>query len=213
MSKKLITEFVGTFLLVFAIVTGGSGPLGAIGIGATLMAAVYMGGPISGAHYNPAVTLAIWLRKHMNLGEALAYMSVQVIAALGAATIGNLILGHPASINPSPTTSTLAAILVEMIFTMALVLVVLNVAISKRSPGNQYYGLAIGITIMGAAIAGGGLSGGAYNPAVGLGISAVDSFITATPLTSLWIYLVGPFAGSLVATLIFKMQEDGFDDE
>ncbi|MCC6361262.1 MAG: aquaporin, partial [Phycisphaerales bacterium] len=111
---------------------------------------------------------------------------------------------------PGNTDNTTSALIVELIFTFALCLVVLNVATAKGTANNSFYGLAIGFTVFFAAVAGGGMSGGAFNPAVGLGptlmslIVGADIGKEAIPLV--WIYLVGPFAGGALAAIIFRIQ-------
>jgi aquaporin Z len=196
-----LVEFIGTFFLVFVILLSGS-PLA---IGCILMVMVYMGGHISGAHYNPAVTLGVLIRGKIKMNEALMYMLVQLIGAIGAATIFYLIYGHTAAPAPDPHYNVLKALAIEMIFTFALVSVVLNVATSKNTAGNSFYGLAIGFTVLAGAIAGGPISGGAFNPAVGSGPILVDTIIGhGDSIKYIWIYLVGPFTGGAVAGLVFN---------
>ena len=169
--RKLLTEFIGTFFLVLTIgltVTQGS-QFAPLAIGAGLMVMVYMGGHISGAHYNPAVSLAVLMRGALPSADFIPYVAAQVAGATVAALIVNVITGQTFAPAPAVTATTTAALLVEVLFTFALALVVLNVATSKKTEGNSYYGLAIGLTVMTGAFAGGGISGGAFNPAVGLG--------------------------------------------
>ena len=97
----------------------------------------------------------------------------------------------------------------EVKFTLylTLCLVVLNTATAKKTEGNSFYGLAIGFTIVVAAFAGGPISGGAFNPAVGIGPTVVNAMSGAGGYSSLWLYLLGPLLGGVVAALVFKMQE------
>jgi aquaporin Z len=97
---------------------------------------------------------------------------------------------------------------VEILYTFALALVVLNVATARKTEGNSYYGLAIGFTITAAAFAGGGISGGAFNPAVGFGPALIDALNGGQSMHHLWIYLVGPFAGGALAGIIFRFQNE-----
>jgi aquaporin Z len=206
---KYLTEFIGTFFLCLTVgltvVTGHSMP--GLPIGASLMVMVYMGGPISGGHYNPAVSLAASIRGALPWPLLLPYMVSQLLGALAAAVITGVATGDIASAAPAPDTSILVALLIEFLFTFALALVVLNVATSKRSQGNSYFGLAIGFTIVVAAAAGGGLSGGAFNPAVGVGLGLVDGILGGAPMNHLWLYVVGPFLGGIVAAYVFRFQE------
>ncbi len=193
-------EFVGTMFLVLVIALTGN----PFAIGITLMVMVYMGGHISGGHYNPAVTLAVWIRGKLKANKIFGYMSSQVLGAFAAAFIAYILIGRP--FVPSPTIGVVMwkSILVEILFTFALCSVVLAVATSKKLEGNHIYGLAIGFTLAVGAFAGGGISGGAYNPAVALGPMIFKSLIEAQSWNNLMIYLIGPFAGAILSSLAFR---------
>ncbi|HKR07270.1 MAG TPA: aquaporin [Bacteroidia bacterium] len=213
---KYIIEFIGTFFLVFVIAlttndpqiwAGGGTPFAPLAIGTMLMVMVYMGGHISGAHYNPAVTLACWINKKIESKDAITYMIVQVIGAIAAALMFYFIFGRTANA-PAPLAGfeyNFKPMLVEMFFTFALAMVVLNVAVSKDVAGNSYYGMAIGFTILASAYAGGPVSGGAFNPAVGIGPTLVSSMLGGGSCEYLWIYLVGPLAGGVLAAVVYKI--------
>lgn len=206
---KYLVEFIGTFFLVLVICLSGGNFLAPIAIGAVLMVMVYMGGHISGAHYNPAVTLAVLIRGKIGMKDSLIYVITQIAGAFAAAMLFNLIWG--ASIGgPKPNTEIhlLKPLAIEIIFTFALALVVLSVATSKKTAGNHYYGIAIGCTVLAGAIAGGGISGGAFNPAVGIGPILVDQFFgscNCNPAQFLWLYLAGPFVGGAAAAIAFRI--------
>jgi aquaporin Z len=203
--KNYITEFIGTFFLVLAIGLTGN----PIAIGAMLMVMVYMGGHISGAHYNPAVSIAMIIRGLLSVKEAINYILSQLAGAILAALLVNWLGGAVMEIAPSNSASVLQILVVEVIFTFALVLVILNVATNPKTEGNSYYGLAIGLTIMAAAFAGGGISGGVYNPAVGIGPILVDGIMgDGNTLSNLWYYLVGPIAGAVLATYVYTFTTD-----
>src|SRR5829696_1671203 len=208
--QNYLTEFLGTFFLVLTIglsVLSGS-PFAPLAIGSSLMVMVYMGGHVSGAHYNPAVTLAVYLRGKMaSTGETVGYMVSQVLGALAAALIVYLITGKTFASAPGPDVSPAAAVLVEFLYTFALALVVLNSAASAKTHGNSFYGLAIGFTVVVAAFAGGPISGGAFNPAVGVGPILVDSMLGGGSLANLWLFIVAPLLGGALASLVFGMQE------
>ncbi len=207
--NRYITELIGTFFLVLIIGLTGN----PIAIGFGLAALVYMGGHISGAHYNPAVSLALFLRKRLSSKDLVIYWVFQIIGAILAALAFVAITTESFAPAPAPNVSTFIAILVEFLFTFALILVILNVATTKKNAGNSYYGMAIGITILGAAFAGGPFSGGAYNPAVGIGPILVDTFRGGTSISNLLIYLVGPFLAGLTAPFVFRiMCPDEFAD-
>ena len=207
--NKYITEFIGTFFLVLTIgltVLSGS-PLAPIAIGSSLMIMVYMGGHVSGAHYNPAVSLAVLLRGKLDSKDFVWYVLFQVGGALVASVMVYVILGKAFAPSPAETASGVAALLVEILYTFALCLVILNVATSKATEGNSYYGLAIGFTIVVAAFAGGPVSGGAFNPAVGIGPTIVNVLAAGGSFAALWLYIVGPLVGGVIAAIVFKIQE------
>jgi aquaporin Z len=207
--NRYLTESIGTFFLVLTIgltVLGGT-ELGPLAIGASLMVMVYMGGHVSGGHYNPAVTLAVWLRGKLEAREVAPYMGSQVLGALVASVIVYLVMHRSFAPAPGPgAAAALGALLIEFLYTLALCLVVLNTATAKATTGNAFYGLAIGFTIVVAAFAGGPVSGGAFNPAVGVGPILVDTLAGGRSIANVWLYLVGPFAGGAVAAALFRIQ-------
>jgi aquaporin Z len=201
--NKNLTELIGTFFLVITIGLTGN-PLA---IGSMLMVMVYMGGPISGAHYNPAVTLAALLRKKITMNGAIQYWLSQFIGAFLAAFVIYEIY-HIAMTPPAPAIGFnyhLKPLLMEILFTFALATVVMNVAMSKKSAGNSYFGLAIGFTVMASAYAAGSISGAAFNPAVALGPMIMDVFTGGSSIGNLWIYIVGPFAGAAIAAWLYPI--------
>jgi len=204
---KYLTEFIGTFFLVLTIslVVVSGQPMAPLAIGGTLMVMVFMGGHISGAHYNPAVSLAAFIRGALPLADFIPYVIVQIAAAIAAALVGNCITGGSVPIAPGEGVTLLSAFLVEALYTFALALTVLNVATAKGTAGNSFYGLAIGFVVVCAAFAGGGISGGAFNPAVGIGLS-IGALIAGTGGGMVWLYIVGPLAGGILAAIVFKLQ-------
>jgi len=200
--RKYIVEFIGTFFLVLTIgmvVLGGKGDFSALGIGAVLMVMIYAGGHISGAHYNPAVTLAVLIRGRISASDAIVYMIVQVIGGALAALLVTYFFEKLPEVLPQA--NSIRAIIAEFLGTFALAYVVLNVATSKETAGNSYYGLAIGFTVLAMAYAFGKISGGAFNPAVAVGIC----FMQLAGWGDIWIYIVGCFAGGLLAGIIFRV--------
>jgi len=206
--KNYLTEFIGTFFLVLTIgltVLDGT-PLAPLAIGSALMVMVYMGGHISGAHYNPAVSLAVFLRGKIAANEMIFYMIAQLVGALAASAVVYACLDDTFAPAPGGDGALLPSLLIEFLFTFALALVVLNSATAKGTAGNSFYGLAIGFTVTVGAFAGGPISGGAFNPAVGVGPILMDAMASGGTLGNLWLYLVAPLAGGAVAAFVFKMQ-------
>ncbi len=208
--RNYVTEFIGTFFLVLTIglTVLGESPMAPLAIGASLMIMVYMGGHVSGGHYNPAVSLAVLLRGKMpSVGEFFAYVVTQCAGAVAAALVVYAILGKTFAPAPATTATVAGALPVELLYTFALALVVLNSAVSAKTQGNSFYGLAIGFTIVVAAFAGGPISGGAFNPAVGFGPIVVNAMLGGGTLGNLWIYIVGPLIGGALAAGVFGLQE------
>jgi aquaporin Z len=202
--NKYIAEFIGTFFLVLTIgctgIGAGSAVIAPLAIGAVLMVMVFAGGHISGAHYNPAVTLGVLIRGKVKATDVVPYMIAQVAAAAVAALVVGKFLR--AGINVAPIAPKVGpALLAEFLFTFALVYVVLNAATAEGTSGNSFYGLAIGMTVMTGAFAVGDISGGAFNPAVAVGISLLG----ISSWANIWIYLVANFAGAAVAAVVFNL--------
>jgi aquaporin Z len=182
--------------------------LAPLAIGASLMVMVYMGGHVSGAHYNPAVSLAVLMNGKMNsVGEFLRYVASQLAGAFVAALVVYCVMGKTFVPTPGDQVSVTGALLIELLYTFALALVVLNSAASAKTHGNSFYGLAIGFTIVVAAFAGGPISGGAFNPAVGLGPALVHAWLGGGGIGHVWLYIVGPLAGGALAAVVFGLQE------
>jgi aquaporin Z len=200
--KKYLVEFIGTFLFVLTVgmvvIDPGIGSFAPLAIGSVLMVLVYAGGHVSGGHYNPAVTLAVWLRGRCPTADVPAYWISQILGAVVASYVVLYLKGNP-TVTPQEI-KMVPALIAEFIGTFALCYVVLNVATAKATAGNSNYGLAIGFTVMVMAFALGGISGGAFNPAIATGITVMHIEKSA----NLWIYLVGDLAGGALAALAFK---------
>lgn len=202
--RKYIVEFIGTFFLVSGAIFGG-----AIGASLALMVMIYAGGHISGAHYNPAVTTAMYMRKKITASELPGYYISQFLGASVAALliyyvferqgINSVCDGFPGGI--------LKTALAEVIGTFALAFVVLNVATAKGTAGNSFYGIAIGGTILAMAMAFGKFSGAVFNPSVGLGLAIQKSICWQ----NLWMFFAAPLTGGVLAALVFRIVNQ--DDE
>ena len=202
--KKPFVEFVGTFFLVFTVGTAvrAGAPLAPLAIGAVLMVMIFAGGHISGGHFNPAVTLAVWLRGRCAARDVGSYWIAQLAAGVVAALIVVWLAGKPE--HGATLYATKASLVVEFLFTFALAWVVLNTATARGTAGNSFYGLAIGFTVLAGVVAVGGVSGGAFNPAVGLGVFIMG----LEKLHQLGVYLVAELVGGAAAALAFRATHD-----
>ena len=207
--RKYLTEFVGTlfFVMTIALIAARGDAMAPLVIGGALMVVVYMGGHISGAHYNCAVSLALFLRGKLARGDLVPYIVAQLAGATVGAYLAYVVSDRPFAPAPAAGAGMMPVLLVEALYTCLLALVVLNVATSRGTQGNSFYGLAIGFTIVIAAWAGGPISGGAFNPAVATGTIVVNVLSGSGGFGHLWLYLVGPLAGGVVGAQIFRIQE------
>jgi aquaporin Z len=200
--KKYLVEFIGMFLFVLTVgmvvIDPGIGSFAPLAIGSVLMVLVYAGGHVSGGHYNPAVTLAVWLRGRCPTADVPFYWLAQILGAFVASYVVLYLKGSP-TVTPAEI-KVVPSLIAEFIGTFALCYVVLNVATAKATAGNSNYGLAIGFTVVVMAFALGGISGGAFNPAIATGITAMH----IEKLSNFWIYIVGDLAGGALAALTFK---------
>ncbi|DAC42686.1 MAG TPA: porin [Candidatus Thalassarchaeaceae archaeon] len=200
---KLIAEFIGTFFLALTICTaavhGSAGELAPFAIASTLMVMIYSVGHISGAHFNPAVTVAVWLRGACDRDDVAPYIATQISAGALAAVISQNILSAETDVSSMQmiTTHALGA---EFLYTFALVYVILNVATSEATEGNGYFGASIAFVVLAGALTVGEISGGSFNPAV-TGALYVSGVIE---IGDLWIHLIPQFTAGLLAVQAFK---------
>ncbi len=206
---KLITEFIGTFFLtlticlavVFGTVDSEFAPFA---IASTLMVMIYAGGHVSGAHYNPAVTVAIYLRGSCEKSDIAPYIASQMVAATMAAVIASEVFMPGESGGEEMVMEAVPALAAELVFTFALAYVILNVATSESTEGNGYYGAAIALVVLAGALTVGSISGASFNPAVSVsmivagGLGVVDS----------WIHFAPQIAGGALAAFVFKAQQN-----
>jgi aquaporin Z len=201
--RKYIAEFIGTFFLVLTVgctvIPGAAGVIPPLAIGAALMVMVYAGGHISGGHFNPAVTTAVFIRGRCPAQDVIPYWVAQVAAAVLAALVAIFLCGKAGT--PMEIKNVPAALAGEFLFTFALAYVVVNSATAKGTSGNSFYGLAIGMTVMVGAFSVGAISGGAFNPAVAIGIGVMH----LVKFSDLWIHILADLSGGLVAGLAFKI--------
>jgi aquaporin Z len=200
LQRKLVVEFVGMFLFVFTVGMAtnkaGAGALAPLAIGSMLMVMVFAGGHVSGGHFNPAVSTAVFLRGRMAPPEFVTYLVTQFVAAL----LGGLVVRYVGGSEGHAVVASSGKMLVaEFLFTFALAWVVLHVATARGTDGNSFYGLAIGFTVVAGAFAVGGISGGAFNPAIALGAMVTGLF----EWSNIWIYLLADFLGAAAAAYTF----------
>lgn len=212
--NKYLVEFIGTFFLVFTVgnvVLGGEaiGVLGPLAIASSLMVMIFAGGHISGAHYNPAVTLAVTMRGKCSPTDAVPYVVAQCVGGIAAAAAAMYLHDGGAAEMLDPVgTGSGKVLLVEFLLTFALCYVVLNTATAAGTAGNSFYGLAIGFTVLFGAVAVGGISGGAFNPAVAVGLGVMKK--AAWP--NIWMFLAPQLVAGALAAVVFRVV-NGADDE
>lgn len=201
--QKLTTEFIGTFFLSLTICTaavyGTAGEYAPFAIASTLMVMIYAGGHISGAHYNPAVTVSIYLRGACDKDEVLPYIASQIIAAVSAALVVERLL-LPDALSPEMADLGTEAIVAELLFTFALAYVILNVATTESTSDNGYYGAAIAFVVLAGAITVGSISLASFNPAVTSALIVSGK----VSLADSWMHFIPQFIGAVLAAYVYK---------
>ncbi|MGB5112803.1 MAG: aquaporin [Mycobacterium sp.] len=205
--RKYVVELIGTFFLVLTVGTTVSAGLAAapLAIGAVLMAMIFAGGHVSGGHFNPAVSLGVFLRGKLAARDLLPYWGAQTAGGLLGAAVTRVLVAAPAKAPLLPAVG--PALVGEFVFTFALVWVMLNVATAADTDGNSFYGLAIGFTVTAGAFAVGGVSGAAFNPAVAIGAAAMG----LVGWSAIWIYLLANLAAGGAAAAAFIAFADSSD--
>ena len=207
MQAKLITEFIGTFFLTLTICTaaafGSAGSYAPFAIASTLMVMIYAGGHVSGAHYNPAVTISIYMRGACDKSEVAPYIASQVVAGAMGAMVASNVLMPDGEVGPL-VMDTGPAFGAELMFTFALAYVILNVATSESTDGNGYYGAAIAFVVLAGALTVGSISGASFNPAVTASLVSAGVMGAAGS----WVHLVPQLIGGVLAALVFNAQRE-----
>lgn len=199
--SKLKMEFLGTFFLTLvAMLTGDP-----FAIGMTLAVMIYAGGHISGANYNPAVSLALMLTKKLNPVQFVKYIFAQMLGGGVAAFVAyvfSIYVTLPKVTMNMNNFGTIA--LAELLFTFLLCFVVMNVATLKSKEGNSYFGLAIGLVVFVGAMSVGKISGAFFNPAVLFGFVTNNISNLSNNLLPFMIYIISQFAAAGLAALSFE---------
>jgi MIP family channel proteins len=214
MRPRLAAEAVGTFFLVLigpgaagvnAFTHGGVGGVGiALAFGCVLVAGIYALGHISGAHFNPAVTLGFFVARRMPRHEVAPYIAAQLIGATAAAFLLRFVIGAAANASATvPSIPTIPALAVEIALTVFLMLVIMAVATDDRVAG-PVAGVAVGLAVCGDALMGGALTGASMNPARSFGPA-----LATGQWESHWIYWAGPIAGAALAVLLYDYIRQG----
>lgn len=207
--KKIIAEFIGTYFLIFAgtgaiMVNSLTNSLTHVGValtfGLVVLALIYSFGHISGAHFNPAVTVAFLFLGEITKKEAMTYILTQLIAALASSTTLLIMFGNVSNLGSTiPSGSWLQSFILEYVLTFILMMVILTSAVHGKAV-KSFAGLAIGATVALEAMFGGPISGASMNPARSFGPAIVSG-----EFSTLWIYLVATILGSLSAALIYTL--------
>ena len=208
MQHKLTTEFIGTFFLSLTVCTaavyGSAGNYAPFAIASALMVMIYAGGHISGAHYNPAVTVSVYLRGACDKDDVLPYIASQIVAAVSAALIVERLLSSKTP-DPTPEMFELGteAVVAELLFTFALAYVILNVATTESTSDNGYYGAAIALVVLAGAMTVGSISLGSFNPAVTSALIVSGK----VSLADSWMHFAPQFIGAVLATYVYKFTQ------
>lgn len=202
--RSYLAEFLGAFFLVFVVLstTGVSHVLAAATTGTVLVGCVWVGAHISGAHFNPAVTLGVFLRGGLSMLDLWSYWAAQLLGALAASVVA---LGIPADGSGSASRDLTSgfgdlgpALVVDLLFTFALVYVVLSIGASRRQEHNLFLGLAMGVVVLAGMLAAASTTSAALNPAVAFGMS-VDGAVGWPPVGAL---VVTEIVGATLAAVL-----------
>lgn len=198
--KRLLMEFLGTFFFLFCIAMS----FNPIAIGSMLMLWVYIGAYVSGAHYNPLVSLAMAIRGQLAWHEIVWYWLAQILGGTFAFMLATHYHGRVMMVAPAEHMTLLQAFLMEVLLSFVFALIILVVGTAEKYRGNQIFGFAIGYSIPALTGIGGSISGGVFNPAIAIG-AAVAGLIAGVPL--MWghilMYTISAFVGAILAAMAF----------
>lgn len=203
--RKYVMEAIGAFFLTLAMGLTGD----AFGIGLMLAALVYAGMHVSGAHYNPAVSFAYFIRRKISFNTFSGYLTSQILGAFASAGVILFLSKNVFYVEPPASTDIYQQGIVELLLTFVLVLTYLNVTTSKVLASNKGYGLAIGFVLSGLILLGEGISGSVFNPGISIGVAAVDFLATqGGSFKYIPLYTLAPIAGASLAALVHQYLND-----
>lgn len=200
---RYLAEFLGTYILVLTVgcnVLSGQPIWGGVSIACSLTVMIYALGKSSGANFNPAVSLALGINKTLTWTEVAIYMVCQFLGGIVGGLTYLAMFVDAFNLQPTAGHGLWQAALAEIFYTFMLVFVILNVAVTKKAEGKQFYGLAIGFVIVAGAYSGGAISMGCFNPAVALGIDLISVF---EGFGNCFWYTLFEFVGAVVAVVLF----------
>ncbi|MFH1197403.1 MAG: aquaporin [bacterium] len=202
--QKYIAEFIGTFFLV--LITGLTGS--PIAIGLVFGVLIYWGSNISGGHFNPAISLAVVIKGGIKISDFIYYSVAQILGALFASLV--IFSFRDVAYYPAPGLDVhfVKSMLCELMLTFLLCSVYLTVMFNKKFTGNYIYGIAVGFTLITITFTANSISGGVFNPALGLGTEVFDLFISGEGIKYSWLYIVGPFTGAALAGFVYNFFEN-----
>lgn len=200
MLKALLMEFIGTFFLMFVFAASGN----AIAVALVLMLMIYVGANISGGQYNPAVTFGLFVAGKLSSDKVVGYIITQFLAGLSAIAVFGLLGGKDLVVRPAEGATLMQAALAEILFTFTLVLTVFMTMIDRKHIENSYFGLAVGLNVLVGAFSVGTISGGVFNPVLGIAPQIYRLFTGSNVMPEvIALYIVAPMFGGLLAAIVY----------
>jgi len=208
--KNCISEFLGTFILVATVganVLTGSSTWAVLSIASSLMVAIFALASVSGANFNPAVSLALFLNGSMKASEMAMYMVSQLAGGITAALCATAAFGEFSNFGPAGKYTWVEAGIAETLYTFMLCFVVLRAAVADCNPStNEYFAVAIGFVVVAGGYAAGGISGGAFNPAVAFGLDVASAHLG---VKYCFVYTGFELLGAALAVAVHKVVDTG----
>jgi glycerol uptake facilitator-like aquaporin len=198
--KKYVTEYIGTFFLVLAIGLTGN----ALSSGLFIIPVIYIGAWISGAHYNPAITLSFWATGNLSIKSTLFYVISQTLGAAAGVLMIFYLAGTTLQTVPASSVTPIQYGSVELLFLLLLSLLYLTLFLSDACKNNNIHGIAIGLSYAGILMIGEPVSGGVFNPAIAAAASFIDYFNTGDSYLYLPIFFLAPSVGGILAGNLFS---------